>query len=388
MKKNLRIVLGLVFLLYTFASCDPEDEPNALKNNDSPVTISEKEQIQLQPHSYDRKQIIELSCDEIESTTLYAGQHLDVGWVHISNSEDMIFVTYDLNHTSWSLQETHLFIGSEEDIPYTKSGNPKIGHFPYHEEQDDTSSKEYTFAVPKVETEGCVVIIAHAVIENDGDVRSTETAFAYGHENEFPGKRWGWFIDYCLQECDDIDENADSEAQSGYYEAFDQGSNYWNADCLESYAFNSTDRSDSHCFLSDDFDMWGWTNQLFYSQQMNYVTGYRQSFPLLASAYQCDISNSLEVGYVTLRITGGDGRFMAEVEVFITDDTYDLQDFDLYVGAERYPLDNSQNPTILPEFYTYHESSFDAEFFSLGSIPWPSNANFIARAILCPAESE
>ena len=118
---------------------------------------------------------------------------------------------------------------------------------------------------------------------------------------------------------------------------------------------------------------------------MNYVTGYVLNFPLLASAYQCDIRNSLEVGYITVRITGGDGRFTAELDVHVTDQTYDLQAFDMYVGTEKYPLDNSMNPTVLPEFYNYHESLNGTRRLTLHNITWPSNAYFIARGVLCPA---
>jgi hypothetical protein len=119
---------------------------------------------------------------------------------------------------------------------------------------------------------------------------------------------------------------------------------------------------------------------------MNYITGYVQRFPLLASAFQCDIQNSLEVGYVNLKVTGGDGRFYAEMEVILTDSTYDLEEFDLYVGTDRYPLDNSQNATVLPEFYgTINASSIGSKSYYTGTIPWPSNSNFIARAVICPA---
>ena len=385
MKKNLVLVLGLVFLLYPIASCEPEDELNSMKSSESPTTLSTDNRIIQEDQSLDKEQIETVSCDEIESTTLYAGQDIEVGLVHISNSSDKIFITYDLTHTTWSLQETHLYIGSEQEIPYTKSGNPKIGNFPYHAEQSETRKKEFTYAIPTGELEDCMVIIAHAVVQRDDHSDQEETAFAFESGNEFPGSRWGWYMDYCLQECEDVIENEDEENPDNQDYTTNDSSNVSDLDCLESYAFHSVNQSDANCFLSSGFEQWGWTNQVFYNPQMNYVTGYVLDFPLLASAYQCDIRNSLEVGYIRVRVTGGDGRFTADVDVHITDSTYDLRAFDMYVGTDKYPLDNSLNQTVLPEFYNYHETLSGTRILTLSDIPWPSNAYFIGRSELCPA---
>ncbi len=391
MKKNLVLVLGLVFLLYPIASCDPEDELNSLKISESPAIINTENRIAPEGQVYDKAQIDAASCDEIESTPLYGGKDIEVGLVHLSNSDEFVFITYDLTNTSWSLQETHLYIGPEQDIPYTKAGNPKIGNFPYHAQQDDTNKKEFSYAIPIGEFEDCMVIIAHAVVQKDDEPEREETAFAFDSNNELPGSRWGWYMDYCLHECEDGAENGDEEDHNDQDSANNQENtgnepaNGFDLDCLESYAFHFADKKDAHCFLSSGFDQWGWSNQVFYNPLMNYVTGYVLNFPLLASAYQCDIRNSLEVGYITVRITGGDGRFTAELDVHVTDQTYDLQAFDMYVGTEKYPLDNSMNQTVLPEFYNYHESLNGTRRLTLHNITWPSNAYFIARGILCPA---
>lgn len=385
MKKNLVLVLGLVFLLYPVASCEPEDELNSLKNSEFPIQINKESQLKIPPSTFDKKQAEADSCGDTESTPLYASKDIEVGLVHISNSENEIFVTYDLSDSTWSLAETHLYIGPEADIPYA-SGNPKIGYFPYHAGQNKDNGKEYTFVIPKNELDTCLVIIAHAVVERDDEPDSQETAFAFDNSNEFPGSRWGWYMDYCMHECEDMSENGDEENSNSLESSNTNSSNESNLDCLESYAFYSANQSDANCFLSSGFDQWGWTNKVFYNPQMNYVTGYVLNFPLLASAYQCDIRNSLEVGYITVRVTGGDGRFTAEMDVHVTDQTYDLQDFDMYVGTEKYPLDSSMNQTVLPEFYNYHESLIEVRRLTLYNVAWPSNANFIARALLCPAK--
>ncbi len=384
MKKNLVLVLGLVFLSYPFASCESEDELNALKTDDSPATVPIQNQLSTSDQTYDKQQLETLSCDDVETTTLYAGQNIEVGLIHISNSAETLFVTYDLTHSSWSLKETHLYLGAEEDIPYGKAGNPKIGHFPYAAQRSETNPKEYTYAIPLAALEECFVIIAHGVVEKDNQLDQVETAFGFDDSNQFPGSRWGWFMDYCLQECDDTDESGDEEVfvEEGVEDEIENSLS--EEDCLESYAYHFSDQSDAQCFLASGFDQWGWTNQVFYNPLMNYVSGYVLEFPLLASAFQCDIRNSLEVGYVTVRISGGDSRFTANIDVVVTDSTYDLRAVDIYVGQEKYPLDPDLAPTISPEFYNYRETLTDTRILNLTGIPWPVNAHFIARSLLCP----
>ena len=68
----------------------------------------------------------------------------------------------------------------------------------------------------------------------------------------------------------------------------------------------------------------------------------------------------------------------------VTDSTYDLRAVDLYIGQEKFPLDGSSNQTVLPEFFNYRESVTETKSLTLNNIPWPSNARFIARGLLCP----
>jgi len=199
MKKNLVLVLGLVGMLYTSVSCETDDELNSLKNIDLPIKIKTQKADEVQHGTLSKDQVESLSCDDLGSTTLYVNKDLEVGLVHISNSENELFVTYDLRNTSWSLTETHLYVGAEENMPFN-SGIPQIGEFPYHSTQSAKNAKEYTFVIPRNELDTCLVIIAHAVVQRDDQDDQSENAFGFGYENSFPGDYWGWFIDYCMQE--------------------------------------------------------------------------------------------------------------------------------------------------------------------------------------------
>ena len=100
---------------------------------------------------------------------------------------------------------THLYVGSEADLPINGGGNPQIGHFPYHGEHGLVQS--YTFQIPISDWKSCFVISAHAeVVRLNGsmEVIQSETGFGCGDKsNEFEGSRWGCYNNYCLKECDD-----------------------------------------------------------------------------------------------------------------------------------------------------------------------------------------
>jgi len=64
-----------------------------------------------------------------------SGESLDVGNISVSNNATHIVVEFT-TIDGWLLNETHLHIAneSEEGIPQTKKGNPKVGQFDYSEE--------------------------------------------------------------------------------------------------------------------------------------------------------------------------------------------------------------------------------------------------------------
>lgn len=163
--------------------------------------------------------------------TLYAGQTLDVGTVCVDNDDTDVTVTFTTTG-AWTLGEMHLFVGTDfGDIPTTKSGNPKIGLFPY---SATTTSQSYSFTIPFSELDTTcdttLVIAAHAVVSN-GD--TTETAWGAG--NRFtPRGSWATWFSY-FAPCDNGGDSGDdcTRTETGF--AFGQatlidvvgGSNRW-----------------------------------------------------------------------------------------------------------------------------------------------------------------
>lgn len=388
MKKKLCIVIGIGLLLMGAYSCEPEDHINSLNSDDPTISIDRNSSVQLEPNTLSAKDIEEESCDDPVETTIYAGQHIKVGKILISNDKEHLFVTYDLNGSNWWLKEAHLFAGNIEEAPFSNSGNPKIGKFPYH--WNDEYLKTYTFSIPLNQLGTDISIIAHGVVVQREGAQSTssETAFGYG-DIEFEGNRWGWIINYQLQDCSKVEEteggpDSDPVESGGGSGGSGDGTGSENdTGCMDAYAFNNS--VNSLCLL-DDFDTWGWTNNVPFDENYNTYNGVTTSYPLYASAYQCDINNSMLVGEVTIKVTGGDGRFYGQVTVNLTNPGLTITDLDIYAGSEPYPADTNGDPTISFDAFDIGLDNLNVQTYQVYWLDWYDNTNFIVHASVCPAQ--
>ena len=132
---------------------------------------------------------------------LIAGQDEDnpVGEVYIyfDNDHTMMYVEY----VTWEcpIIETHLWAGTDlEDAPKTKSGNPKIGHFPEVPTQVLANNVLYEIPVTIGQT---IFILAHAVVDCPSIGEETawgegrwSTQFGRGTDDTFFGARWGYYL--------------------------------------------------------------------------------------------------------------------------------------------------------------------------------------------------
>jgi len=390
MKKKISIVISLFLLLLIHTSCDQEEQINSSKSVESEITIDKSAQIPFEPTTLKKDEIAENSCDDPLETILYGGQHIVVGKVYISNDDENLFVTYDVSSTNWWLQETHLYVGDIEDAPFGNTGNPKIGHFPYHGDHDLT--KEYTFTIPLDQLDDCFSVISHAVVvlKENGSVSSKETAFGYG-ENEFDGSRWGWFLDFCEQSCDKTDDGEDSdneESQDGSNGDNNNGqtgnTGEEQSNCTDAYAFNTLIENDAYCFEDDGFNTWGWTNKIAYSDDFYRLPPVVQIFPIYADAFHCDISQGVQIGEVQVTISAGDSEAMAKISYVISDKDFTLTDLNLYVGIYDYPMNSNDQKTIDFDYFNYSLNDFGIDQ-SINNIPWPlQDVYFIAHARVCP----
>lgn len=109
--------------------------------------------------------------DDADSYPLYAGQDELVGEVLVWDDGENLYVKYVVD-SPWLLYETHLAIGTSlDDIPTNNAGNPKVGNFPYGDDELDGESS-YQECIPLEdilgENDPCgqeLVIAAHAVVK-------------------------------------------------------------------------------------------------------------------------------------------------------------------------------------------------------------------------------
>jgi hypothetical protein len=149
-----------------------------------------------------------------EVHALLAGQTIDAGTVTLTSDGSMLQVTYTTTG-GWVLAQTHLAVGSElDEIPQTRSGNPKVGHFPYKETHDPPVTT-FTYLVDLSEwglQPGDVLYVAaHAeVLLPDEEGWQEETA--WGEGEPFPGHNWAMYMTYVIP---DSDEGGGGEDEGG-----------------------------------------------------------------------------------------------------------------------------------------------------------------------------
>jgi len=124
----------------------------------------------------------------------YEAHKMWIGTAFVWNDGDNLHVRYWMHV---GMQETHLAVAEAfEDIPQTKSGNPKVGRFPYkHEGLGGARGDEYVIPLGDWDAGTELVIAAHAALCNG------ETAWADcgGPDAYFPGNNWATFFTYIVQ---------------------------------------------------------------------------------------------------------------------------------------------------------------------------------------------
>lgn len=133
---------------------------------------------------------------------LIGGQNTSVGSVQCTVVGTDLVVIYRTTG-DWVLTETHVAVATDPDsIPQTRSGNPKIGMFPYQEYHDPPVAW-YTYTIPMDEIipgfmecdPVSLAIATHAVVQIidpcTGDVLDEETAWSCG--DQFRGRSWAMY---------------------------------------------------------------------------------------------------------------------------------------------------------------------------------------------------
>jgi len=181
MKKYYFLIIATIILGLVLTGC-------SLLSNVGQVPVTEQSGI-----SYLTKAT---ESDPLE-TTLFAGQHIDVGTVSVWNGinealgVECLYVKYEITLAGWCLIETHLAVATSLDgIPQTKKGNPIPGQFPYkHEDLDFATDDEYIIPLSEideeVECEDIFYIAAQASLQNLNNPEFVETVIVDAYSDDF-----------------------------------------------------------------------------------------------------------------------------------------------------------------------------------------------------------
>jgi len=142
-------------------------------------------------------------CCEYETVEFeyFAGQHISVGSLSVTNDEENLYITYNFDG-DWHSGQTHLYVGSLGNLPVNGTGNPIPGQFPYSEEHDP-EIQSFTYTIPLADLDECYIIAAHAELTSEGENGEDQTETGWSSGTEFPNAtRWGWYSEYCTQICE------------------------------------------------------------------------------------------------------------------------------------------------------------------------------------------
>ena len=93
------------------------------------------------------------------------GEH--VGNITVEEDADgNVTVTYEITVPGWQIDVTQLYVGVESGIPAGKSGNPKIGNFPYKTDHEGGVGT-YVYTIPAADVPSVYGFAAHADVSQN-----------------------------------------------------------------------------------------------------------------------------------------------------------------------------------------------------------------------------
>ena len=371
----MRIKTLLFFILvWINYSCNQSEEEIYLDDIQSGTKIEFSAEV---PNKPNQDTVIENSendhCGDAVVFEFIAGQKIDVGEITVTNDQSKIYVTYQTTG-NWWITETHLFVGKKSDLPLTASGNPKIGHYPYHGEHDHVQSIQFVIDIDSDWTvdkngEFCVTISMHAsvVLKNsEGNVQQSETAFGKGDQPiEFEGSRWGWYHNVCLNDCESINEDSSSSTGEN---GNDDSSNNDTQDNNQMVHFGFIKNVDKECFSFQELNKinWGWANEFDFKSLEDPLS---QEFPIYIKIEDnCSETNTIEVGKVSMTIFGSNTEYPELVMNYTLTDSYRMKGLEIYVGWINPTLAGEVKDSITLEQIILDNTTYT---YKKGIIDWP-----------------
>lgn len=136
---------------------------------------------------------------------LVAGQNEEVGYVEVSNNGAYLSIQFVITEPGWEVIESHIAFDTDPaNLPQNKNGNPKVGKFPYSDDDGVYAPIAFAWTQPTQ-----LYIAAHAVVRYtdlcDPCIVREETAWGMGqncygqYSIPFGGRSWAEYFPYMVQ---------------------------------------------------------------------------------------------------------------------------------------------------------------------------------------------
>lgn len=260
------------------------------------------------------------NCSSPTTSTLWAGQTINVGTLSVCNDQNYLYVTYSLTYPGATFGTLHLWVGSDlANVPSNSQGVPVPGQFPFN--FDANGATTYTFQIPLSSiniadvTDACgfnIYVVSHAEVSMSS---GTETAFGgnTGINVGSPG-RWWYYATYAIS-CDQ------GQVDTACMEtAFAKGNYIWTTD--------KKSNPENLPSLKLTRNRWGWAIQL--------PGPGLYSYDIWAGAGLNNTNNGTKVGTLDVNWTGNSATV-----TYSTTAPYLLEEVHLYAS-------NSAPSTIAP----------------------------------------
>ena len=149
-------------------------------------------------------------CGTSETVTLFAGQDIPVGLVHIWNTPTDVKVMFSVDEP-WLLTETHVVVAENSwppEVKTKKKGNPRPGRFPSKVELTVPSGDPITNVIPlkgSWNPGDTLMVAAHCkvVVMVDLEIIMEESAWAGEEVGQIPfgGRNWATYVEFDVRVC-------------------------------------------------------------------------------------------------------------------------------------------------------------------------------------------
>ncbi|MCD6659130.1 MAG: hypothetical protein LT105_03120 [Lentimicrobium sp.] len=341
MKEKTKIALVMVALLTLFTTC----KKNEMTENDPVNSMNET---QLKTELIWCGSLITLPMVDYQQTMAPA-------ILSIGNDETQLLIKYQVTDASWYVYNAALYAGTPEGLTAISSSNVfnpdgsgifNPGSLPnqsWHSQAANVQYREYLYDLSTLPE--CFVIVAYMQLRN----AEGQSVQVWGKS---ASKSAGYYINYCVQQCETPPPLGGCETAYAYGEA--------TATCFLNIAGVNSNN-------------WGWSN--------GPIGAGSYSWPMYAGAGQCNIGNGTHVGTLTVNYTPPTATV-----TYTVFDIYRLSETHLHIGNTILPVVRNRFTTAPGQFPYVHGNLGGVISDTYNITGLSGNIYVAAHSVVCDAQ--